>query len=296
MKPKIPSRNIRRTPVRLVAVILGIAGIFIGIGKELIAGIGLVQAILNFFLNIGNDLFGIAITVLVIDLLNEKNEEYYQKEKLIRELASKDNGIALRALMDLDARGWLSDGTLMNAILIEANLIGIGLNNAKLPYVSLEKANMKDASLSKTDLSNANLIDVNLQNCFMQEINLENANLWRSNLSSTILERVNLRNATLWQVNFQGAFINDCDLHNTDMRSSNLKEVSISNSDSFKTANRICGAIMPDGQRYNGSYNLSGDLEDAKKRGIDIKDSKSMAAFYGVSLDDYVTGQGLTKQ
>ncbi len=285
----------RQTSVRLVAVILGIAGIAIGIGKELIEGIGLVQAISDFFLNIGNDLFGIAVTVLVIDLLNQKNEEYYQKDKLIRELASKDNGIALRALVDLDARGWLSDGTLVNAILIEANLIGISLNNAKLAYASLEKANMKDASLSKTDLSDANLIDVNLQNGFLQEINLENANLWRSNLLSTILEKVNFRNATLWQVNFQGAFLNDCDLQNADLRSANLKDVNINDLDCFKRTARMCGSIMPDGQRYNGGYNLSGDIEDAKKRGVDIKDLASMATFYGISLNEYSTGQAPTK-
>jgi len=296
MKSKMPPKRRRQTSVRFVAVILGLIGVAIGVGKELIAGINAVQAISEFFLNIGNDLFGIAVTVLVIDLLNEKNDEYYQKEKLIRELASKDNGIVLRAFVDLDARGWLADGTLMNAILIEANLIGINLNNAQFAHVSLEKANMKDASLSKTNLSNANLVDVNLQNSFMQEINLEGANLWRCNLSSTILEKVNLKNATLWQANFQGAFINECELINADMRSVNLKDVSIDDIERLKRVSRMCGAIMPDGQRYDGRYDLSGDLEDAEKRGINTSDLPSMASFYGVSLRDYVTGQDSSKQ
>jgi hypothetical protein len=289
------ARNTRRMSVRFVAVILGFAGIAIGIGKGLIEGGNLGSSISGFFLNIGNDLFGIAVTVLIIDLLNEKNEEIYQKEKLIRELSSKDNGIAIRALVDLEARGWLRDGTLVNAILIEANLIGISLSKANLAHVSLERAILKDASLSNTDLRNANLIDVNMQNGFLQEIDLENANLWKGNLSSSIFEKVNFRDATLWQTNFQGSFLNDCNFESADMRSVNLKDATINDIACFKQAARLCGATMPDGQRYNGSYNLNGDIEDAKKRDHDINDPDAMSLFFGVSLDEYAIGQNLKK-
>ena len=48
---------------------------------------------------------------------------------------------------------------------------------------------------------------------------------------------------------------------------------------------------MPKARCYNGCYNLSGDLEAAVHKGINLEDPEAMAAFYEVSLEDYLAGQ-----
>ena len=54
---------------------------------------------------------------------------------------------------------------------------------------------------------------------------------------------------------------------------------------------RLTGATIPDGSGYNGRFNLSGDIETALRDHININDAEAMAAFYGVTLEEYVTGQ-----
>ena len=48
---------------------------------------------------------------------------------------------------------------------------------------------------------------------------------------------------------------------------------------------------MPDGSRYNGRFNLAGDLADARFLHINIDDAQAMANFYGISIAEYQTGQ-----
>ena len=51
---------------------------------------------------------------------------------------------------------------------------------------------------------------------------------------------------------------------------------------------------MPDGDIYDGRYNLEGDLEFARWWGRAIaEDHQAMAYFYGVSLETYIRGQEL---
>jgi hypothetical protein len=53
----------------------------------------------------------------------------------------------------------------------------------------------------------------------------------------------------------------------------------------------LCGATLPSGERYNGRFNLSGDIQEAKEADIDINDPEAMAEWYGVSLIEYQQGQ-----
>jgi hypothetical protein len=49
---------------------------------------------------------------------------------------------------------------------------------------------------------------------------------------------------------------------------------------------------MPDGTVYDGRFNLNGDLARARWATVDVDDPKSMAEFYGVTVDMYMQGQG----
>ena len=48
---------------------------------------------------------------------------------------------------------------------------------------------------------------------------------------------------------------------------------------------------MPDGNLYDGRFNLQGDFADASILHVDLNDPEAIAAFYGVSLEDFLRGQ-----
>lgn len=48
---------------------------------------------------------------------------------------------------------------------------------------------------------------------------------------------------------------------------------------------------MPDNKRCDGRYRIPGDLDWASDNGIDINDPVALARWYGVSLEEYLTGQ-----
>jgi len=171
--------NLRRrffgwiTIPRAVALLLGLLGVLIGVGgylyrycacqdwPNLVAGWE--QLYLDFYANIATTLVGITIAVLTIDLLNERRAEQQLKKQLIREMRSNDNGIALRAVRELRAHGWLEDGSLRGAWLSEANLQKADLRGANLQEANLYRANLGGAYLVNVNLSKAHLHATNLQ-------------------------------------------------------------------------------------------------------------------------------------
>jgi uncharacterized protein YjbI with pentapeptide repeats len=115
--------------------------------------------------------------------------------------------------------------------------------------------------LHQASLDEADLTDVRLQAAKLNRASLRGANLMNANLT----------NADLYKVNLRGAL--------------NLTEAQLS------SLNELFGSIMPDGSVYNGRFNLFGDLARAKWAKVNTDDPKSMAEFYGVSVDAYLEGQ-----
>jgi uncharacterized protein YjbI with pentapeptide repeats len=173
------------------------------------------------------------------------------KIELINKLQSLDNKTVLKAVEELRQGGLLSDGSLRGIALCQAVLEGADLKEADLCYVDLHQA-----SLDEANLTNAKL---------------QAAKLNRASLRGADLKDANFTNADLYKVNLRGAL--------------NLTEAQLSN------VNELFGSIMPDGTVYNGRFNLFGDLARAKWAKVNVEDPKSMAEFYGVSLDAYVDGQ-----
>jgi len=173
------------------------------------------------------------------------------KIELINKLQSVDHRNVLKAVEELHTCGVLSDGSLRGIALCQAILQGACLKEADLCYVDLHQAN-----LDEVDLTNAKL---------------QAAKLNRASLQGANLEGTNLTNADLYKVNLRGA--------------RNLTEAQLS------TLNELFGSIMPDGSVYDGRFNLFGDLARAKWAKVKLDDPKSMAEFYGVSLEAYLQGQ-----
>jgi hypothetical protein len=173
------------------------------------------------------------------------------KMELINKLQSLDNKTVLKAVEELHNCGMLSDGSLRGIALCQAVLRGADLKEADLCYVDLHQADLDEA-----DLANARL---------------QAAKLNRASLQGANLEGTDLTNADLYKVNLRGA--------------RNLTNEQLSK------LNELFGSIMPNGSVYDGRFNLFGDLDRAKWAKVKADDPKSMAEFYGVSLEAYLQGQ-----
>ena len=161
------------------------------------------------------------------------------------------NKSALQAVEELRAKGWLTNGTLERV-----NLRKVFLQNA-----NLQGANLRNSTLTQADLQGSNLSLANLQG----------ARLRRTDLCGADMDKTNLRLADLFEANLYQAH------HLT--------------TGQLGQARRLRGAIMPNGDCYDGRFNLIGDIAFAKVGGVNKDNPQAMADFYGVPLVYYQRGQ-----
>jgi hypothetical protein len=221
--------------------------------------------------NLGAEFFGIAMMALVIDALLQFHETQRDKERLIREMGSPDNEIALRAVEELRARGWLEDGMLHG--------------------VYLGRANLQEATLSRANLQGADLYQANLQRAFLGGANLRGANLVLANLRGSYLRGINLQEVNLHLADLGGAWMSGANLQGATLQEVNLQEAGLLSDHQLSQAALMLGAKMPDGSLYNGRFNLAGDIKLAGFFGVNPNDPSAMAEFYKVSLEEYQRGQ-----
>jgi hypothetical protein len=173
--------------------------------------------------------------------------------ELINKLWGQENKQVLRAVEELRARGWLTDGSLRGTALCRAQL---------------QNADLMDADLCNTDLHQADLEYADLSNA-----QLRAAKLTRASLRDANLDRADLTQADLYKANLRGV--------------RNLTDEQLSH------ARQLWGATMPDGSPYDGRFNLLADLELARWAKVDENDPAAMAEFFGVALESYLRGQEL---
>ena len=157
-------------PARAVAIVLLVVGLVIGV--------------LSHSGDLAVELVGIAVTVLLIDSLNEYRAEQREKRALILQMGSPDNSLAVEAARRLRARGWLYDGSLGGANLVRANLEEAELWGANLQRARLVRANLQEANLGEADLQEADLTRANLQEAKLWGANLQEADLRWADLST----------------------------------------------------------------------------------------------------------------
>lgn len=238
----------------------------------------------TWFVGIGPEAAGIAVTIIVIDYLNEKREEERQKyeaeqqelhqrkalhDQLLREIGSSDNGLAMRAWRELNARELLQENSLVGIFLNRANLSHSSFSDRDMKESSLYDATFQYAEFYRTDLSKANgmhadfeqakftaakLIEAWLSHCNFKGASFEKADLSRATLVSSDFSNVrsgfaiftkadvsssNFNNATLHDVNFNEASVYETDFSGADLRGTN-----------FRGVNGIRDAIFQ-GAKYN---------------------------------------------
>lgn len=124
--------------------------------------------------------------------MSDEVQDTSGKSQLIHDMGKGDNDTALRAVEELRAAGWLTDGSLK-----VANLAGASLMNADLREVDLRGATLYDAHLVLADLRDANLEGANLMGAELQGADLGGANLQWVHLQGTKLYLANLQEAAL---------------------------------------------------------------------------------------------------
>jgi hypothetical protein len=97
--------------------------------------------------NIAIELISIAVTIIVLDRMNEWRSQYHYKKSIIQQMGSQSNDFALDAARIAKNEGWLSDGSFQGANLSFANLQRAKLFGANLHGASLSGANLHGAVL-----------------------------------------------------------------------------------------------------------------------------------------------------
>lgn len=258
--------------VEMLGLLLGIIGIAVTVIGHInqYGTFNARQLFADMYGNAGSELLGIAVTILLIDKLVERRDRLQQKERLIREMGSRDNGTALGAVDELRARGWLTDGSLTRADLKYANLSDANLADAVMPGAYLTFAILKAADLRSA----------NLRGAILRSADLRESLLLNTDLSDTKILDANLQNAKM-----QGAILTGAQITGTDL--SGARGLT---DDRLAAASKLQKTIMPTGTRYDGRYNLSADIA-----GLDAQNPTAMADYYGITPDAYQKGQSWRK-
>jgi hypothetical protein len=248
--------NIARIVVIAFFVVLAVWAIVLDHYDLVISNSELGLLLTTALISVGPELAGIVVGVVTIDFLNERRQVEQLKTQLIREMGASDRGIAGRAVKELRAHGWLTDGTLSEVDLTYANLEGV-------PYlygVCMPKAQLWGAKLSKADIRIANLSQANLSGASLDEANLTGANLSGANL-----EGASLRGAKLWgakltdakmkadftKANLTKADLSGADLEGATFDEADLTDAKVNDGDLMCLTESLDGTILPCGITYN---------------------------------------------
>ena len=218
------------------------------------------NVISDFYANLSVDCLSVAFAILVIDGLNERRVEQDLKAQLIREMGGDNYAIAARAIRELRAHGWIEDGSLKNA--------------------ELSGAKLKRGDLRSADLQHAYFIHANLQGSELNNSNLREANFVGAKLMGAVMDGASLQKARFERADLLGAYLGLANLEDTDITEQQLANV-----------DRLRGATMPDGSRYDGRYNLVFETMHLPLHSVDPTDPEAVARFYGVSVNEYLQGQ-----
>ncbi len=116
----------------------------------------------------------------------------------------------------------LTDATLIQANLFQANLNGANLFEANLNGANLNGADLARANLYGADLIRANLKGADLTGADLNGADLAHANLSRADLAHANLSRADLTDATLIEANLTGANLKGAYLKGADLTEANL--------------------------------------------------------------------------
>ena len=241
--------NIERWPDFLGVLMLGI-GLIVFLSEYFGWSTFHIPVLSDLLLRVWPELIGIGLAVIIIDNANELLRTREEKKRLILQMGSPTNDYSLEAVRQLRSRGWLSDGSLVNAYLGYSNLEGAFLADANLNGAFLQDAILVNANLRYTNMVGAILSDANLERAYLYKANLCGAQLDETNLEKANLSEVNLERADLWGANLEGANLTEANLEGANLTDANLEGAKVKPVQLDEAAS-LEDATMPDGTVYN---------------------------------------------
>jgi uncharacterized protein YjbI with pentapeptide repeats len=212
-------RSQSKTTREILAALLGVALLSIVLEQVFLS-----HSLNGLCLNLATELTGSVTTFILIDQIVGGTEEKRRlKTNLIAQMGSTVNEAAIRAVEELERRGWLTDGSMHGAHLESANLQGAHLYDANLQGTYLYSANLQGAFLNSANLQGAHLYDANLQGAQLVRANLQGADLYCANLQKADLSCANLQEVCLYDANLQGARLRLADLSMASLPEANLQ-------------------------------------------------------------------------
>lgn len=158
VRPRVARLFQRRSGNELTYLVMGLVlGIIVARVGDLVS-----DQPRSFFESLVPEFIGIVFTVFVINRLDAVREDRLILEKLLREMHSRYNPVALQAIEELRVMGYLESGVLrgrdfrgsswQEANLYRADLRGADLKNADLENADLYEANLEGATVSADQL------------------------------------------------------------------------------------------------------------------------------------------------
>lgn len=190
--------------VRKVGLALLILSVSVGMyGQLRVHGtLNFSELVEEFYANVSSELGSVAITVLIIDSLYQRRQLEQEKQRLIRQMSSTENGLALQAVEELRALGSIKDGSLVFADLEEANLENARLGRADMRQARMDFSNLSEAKLYFANLEKADMSGVNLQKAVLSGANLREVDLVAADLRGALLSEADLTDAKLTNTRF----------------------------------------------------------------------------------------------
>jgi hypothetical protein len=133
----------------------------------------------EYIVSLSAEYVGIILTVLLVQQLVSYRDRRQYRQRLTRHARSRENALAIQAVRELAAEGWLFDGSLKGCTLSGANLENAELKGARLPGVDLSGANLHNADLRSADLRASELAGADLQGANLYGARLFEARLYQ---------------------------------------------------------------------------------------------------------------------
>ena len=122
---------------------------------------------------------------------------------------------------------YLREVELPEAILTDATLVCVDLQEANLRGARLWRADLRRSNFWGADLRGADLLlFADLRRSNFWRADLRGANIWRADLREARLWRADLRGANIWRADLRGADLQDADLRGANIWRTDLRQIS----------------------------------------------------------------------
>lgn len=149
------------------------------------------------------DAVSMAFTVIVLSELATYRARQEEKRRILEQMGSRVNDMALEAVRLAHKHGWLTDGSLNDLNLSSARLDDVDFRSARLQNAILRNAYLNRADLRCAHLEGAKLWYANLNDAYMQRAHLNGADFQHADLRNADLSGAEIEDAV-----FQGSLYN----------------------------------------------------------------------------------------